>query len=774
MAPPRRSKREPRKVQTRLSFEPKSTSPSRASSGISPARIVYQDPRKPKNKQPSSSANKNEPSSSARSIPYFSDDEDIFADGKKFAVILPSPSRSTVTAQARGRSFMGAASSSVKQRGRPRKSLAYDTDSESEEEIRKPAEKTKEKPILLEDNSQSEEEDITAPAEKTKKTPTLVEDDSESEEEDIIPPAEKAKKIPNLLRDSSESSEEAVATPADKRLKRPTFLKDRSESPLRSPPRAIVKNGVVETPRKSRPESPSPKKTKNTPIRSFIAGGYLVPAPTPRSAKNQRDPAKNDKTVSHKSEGKEVVAISSDEDSDRDDIVVEQPSTRKRKAESGRKEKALPSRKRRRSTSSEEDDEPVRSSPTKRRKQVQREETSDEESDSLPAVPAQRLNVTPPKSKRQTPNAKSSEKKKKGKEEPTRQTRQMNTPKKHRTEKQKKLELLKRRRAGEKIDELTESSSDYQEERGAYDSDASHAALSVFDDEEDSEEANIEAVRQSLRPSNRNMDDDSFIVSDDDAPLGAPQSLHEIPLEFTHHAHKHLKEHFKDAIEWMVQKKINPSFNHRDPIYIQAFRKLEPEARGLAQSKFSSSAWTEGFTRALWSRPQFHEEDISAGGEGEGRKCDACGRSGHPAKFRIQLRGKPYDQETLEDVEDSDSDSDVDDDAASVNSKGQKILSADTEFYLGRFCRANAERAHSLIHWKHALYEWVVQTLSEQGFLDAEKLAERIKWGQRRLGALANEIVDEWTEKGEIKGLYRDFRNNLEAARNNQQDRWNA
>lgn len=758
MAPPRRSRRDLRKVQTRLSFEPKSTSPSRRTSGISPARIVYQDPRKLKKKtqpKPSSSANKNEPSSSAnknepptssaRSIPYFSDDEDIFADGKKFVVVLPSPSRSAAAGQARGRSFMGAASSSVKQRGRPRKSAVYEMDSESEDEV-------------------------SAPAEKTKKIPILFEDDSESEVEEVTAPAEKIKKPSAVPRDSSESSDEDLVTPAAKRQKRPGFLKDRSESPLRSPTRAIVKNGVVETPRKPREESPIPKKTKSTPVKSFIAGGYLGRASSPRSTKNQPDLAKKDKPVSRKSKGKEIVAISSDEDSD-SDVVVEQPSARKRKADSGLKEKALPGRKRRRSASSEEDDEPIRSSPTKRRKQVL-QETSDEESESSPTVPTQRP-ATPPRKGQQPPTTKPS-KTKKGKESSARQTRQMNTPKKqHRTEKQKKLELLKRRRAGEKITELTESSSDYEEERGAYDSDASHAALSVFDDE-DSGEDNIEQVRQSLRPGNRNMDDDSFIVSDDDAPLGAPSDLlHEIPLEFTHHAHKHLKEHFKDAIEWMVQKKINPGFNHRDPIYIQAFRKLEPEARGLAQSKFSSSAWTEGFTRTLWSRPQFHEEDISAGGEGEGRKCDACGRSNHPAKFRIQLLGKPYFQDTLEDVEESDAESD-DSDSASVNSKGQKVLSADTQFYLGRFCRANAERAHSLIHWKHALYEWVVQTLSDQGFLDAEKLAERVKWGQRKLGALANEIVDEWVESGEIKGLYRDFKNNLEAARNSKQDRWNA
>ncbi|KFY00485.1 hypothetical protein O988_03287 [Pseudogymnoascus sp. VKM F-3808] len=758
MPPPRRSRREPRKVQTRLSFEPKSNSPSHASSSIPLARVVYEDPRMPRKKVPSSNANEKvpsssanineEPTSSARSMPHFSDEDDVFADGKKFAVVLSPSSRSTST---RGRSFMGAASSSVKQKGRPKRSAVYDTDSESEAEEMSPA------------------------AEKRKIIPTTLPHWSESDEEEVAGPAEKLKEAPIVLEDDSDS-DEVVATSTDRRRKRPVFLKDGSESPLRSPPRAIVKNGIVETPTKSRSrsrsESPIPKKTKTTPIRNYISGGYLNPAPTPRSATSQRDPTKNDKPVSSKLKGKEIVAISSDEDSDSDDIVIEQPSIRKRKTDSGRKEKALPTRKRRRSTSSE-DDEPVRSSPTKRRKQVLHEEASSEESDSEPAVPARRLTATPRKTQPTVPAKSSSSKR--SKEEPARQTRQMNTPKKHRTEKQKKLELLKRRRAGEKIDELTESSSDDQVERGAYDSDASHAALSVFDDEEANSSDAIEAVRQSLRPGNRNLDDDSFIVDDDpNQPLGEP--LPEIPLEFTHHAHKHLKEHFKDAIEWMVQKKINPSFNHRDPIYIQAFRKLEPEARGLAQSKFSSAAWTPTFTRALWSRPQFHEEDIGGpGGEGEGRKCDACGRSGHPARFRVRLCGKPYFQETLEEVEDSDSEEDdEDDDKASVNSKGQKLPSADTEFYLGRFCRANAERAHALIHWKHALYEWVVQTLSDQGFLDAEKLAERIKWGTRKLGGLANDIVDEWTENGEIKGLYRDFKNNLEAARNSKQDRWNA
>ncbi|KAL5347697.1 hypothetical protein ACLOAV_007106 [Pseudogymnoascus australis] len=743
MAPPRRSKRDTRKIQTRLTFAPNtntsSNSPSQTPSGISPtpARILYQDPRHPKKKQqqqlqPSSSASaaKNEaPSSSARSIPYFSDDEDIFADGKKFAVVLPSPSRAAAGGKAgASTSFMGAKSSVVRQRGRPKRRAVEETDSsESEEERRE-----------------------VTPRGKGGGTPILVDDDDgEAGEEDVPAPAETIKKpAPVSIDSSASSSEDVVATPADKRRKRPAFLKDRSESPLQSPTRAVVRNGAVETPRKAREdsESPSPRKAKkNTPIRNFIAGGYLDRVRSPRA---QRDPAKNGKLVSGKEKVKEkvkeVVDISSDEDGDSDDIVVEQPSIRKKKTDSGGKEKALPSRKRRRSTSSEEDDEPVRSSPTKRRKQVLPDDTSDEESDSSPAAPSR----TP-----RNPKAAKARARRNPPAKPARQTPPKNTAPKSKRPSNSSGAAAQARRS-------TNSPSLLQTTKKSEARMTATPRTPLF---RSSTTRNPRKARwRSIRRRH---------------PLGAPSSLHSIPLEFTHQAHKHLKSHFKDCIEWMVQKKINPSFNQHDAIYIQAFRKLEPEARGLAHSKFSSSAWKEAFVRALWARPEFCEEELGAGfGEGEGRKCDACGRSGHPARFRVRLEGKPYFQATLEDVEDSGDESAAadDDDDASVNSKGQPLPPADTEFYLGRFCRANAEKAHALIHWKHALYSWVVQTLSDQGFLAPDKLAERIKWGERKLGALACEIVDEWVESGEVKGLWRDFKNNLEVARSSKQDRWNA
>lgn len=91
---------------------------------------------------------------------------------------------------------------------------------------------------------------------------------------------------------------------------------------------------------------------------------------------------------------------------------------------------------------------------------------------------------------------------------------------------------------------------------------------------------------------------------------------------------------------------------------------------------------------------------------------------------------------------------------------------------LPRFCRANAQTAHSLIHWKHALNEWVLGNLEGKGHLTQAKLAERDKMKNKQRKKQANEIVDEWEEEGTIKSLYGDFKRSLEAAREGKQERW--
>jgi len=224
---------------------------------------------------------------------------------------------------------------------------------------------------------------------------------------------------------------------------------------------------------------------------------------------------------------------------------------------------------------------------------------------------------------------------------------------------------------------------------------------------------------------------------------------------------------------------INPAFNRKDPIYVLAFRKLNDEVKGYASSKYISASWKSSFIRSLSARPIFYVEGLGLGDENEGRKCDACNRTGHPATFVVQFGGKAYSKETLDEIDndhDEDDDDDDDDDNggddASVDSQGRSIPSEKTSWYVGRFCKGNAETAHALIHWKHALNDWVIETLKGEGHLTPQKLAQREDWSKKKRSEYANGIVDGWWESKEIKGLYRDFKNTLEVARQGKTGRW--
>lgn len=84
---------------------------------------------------------------------------------------------------------------------------------------------------------------------------------------------------------------------------------------------------------------------------------------------------------------------------------------------------------------------------------------------------------------------------------------------------------------------------------------------------------------------------------------------------------------------------------------------------------------------------------------------------------------------------------------------------------LPRFCKANAETAHALSHWRYHLNQWVLDWLQNEGYTTAEKILERERWSIRKKRDYANEVVDTMEQKGEVRALYRDFKHNLEAAR---------
>lgn len=262
-------------------------------------------------------------------------------------------------------------------------------------------------------------------------------------------------------------------------------------------------------------------------------------------------------------------------------------------------------------------------------------------------------------------------------------------PKVHRSEKQKKMELLQRRRAGEKSLTMEDLASSEDEEAGAlYDTDEELQALDVFDDESEPEEEEVPARKKSKsrakkrQPARKasprdddndedaNSEDEDFIDDDDDT-LGVPdEALHLIPLEFTRASRKPLKDHFRDAVEWLIHRRINPGFDKDDEVYTTAWRRLSDEVTGLANSKFISSVWRPDFHRALKARPYIEQLELGFGHLAtDMEKCQACGRSGHPATWSIQFRGKPYSDKTLDEVE-SDSE-DEDDDEEERQDRGK-------------------------------------------------------------------------------------------------------
>lgn len=232
----------------------------------------------------------------------------------------------------------------------------------------------------------------------------------------------------------------------------------------------------------------------------------------------------------------------------------------------------------------------------------------------------------------------------------------------HRSEKEKKMELLRRRRAGEKG--LTMSDLDTSEEEvegdqgGLYDTDSDHQALDVFDDESDEGPAEPAAPAKKSKKSKKqkskasgkrraDVDEDSadsegnlegFIDEDDDT-IGVPDdALHQMPLEFTRASRKPLKAHFKDAIEWLVHRRINPAFERDDEVYRTAWQRLNDEVVGLANSKWVSSSWRPDFYRLLRARPYIEQAELGYGHLGtDVEKCQAVSSffiySGAPFKL---------------------------------------------------------------------------------------------------------------------------------------------
>ncbi|GKZ18268.1 hypothetical protein AbraIFM66951_000441 [Aspergillus brasiliensis] len=349
-----------------------------------------------------------------------------------------------------------------------------------------------------------------------------------------------------------------------------------------------------------------------------------------------------------------------------------------------------------------------------------------------------------------------------------------------RAQRQQHLEALRRRRAGKTASDTEKSNSDLeQSELGNSDGDNGSEQEDEAETHEESpkrkpqfrtrlEESDVESAIASNDDLDRYEDD--FVLEDDDT-LGAPTGLEDIPIEFSRHAYKQLKDYFQDAVEWMVHNQLNPAFPRSDPVYEVAFSKLEDEVKGRTGSQLVSSVWNANFRRALLARPQI---EITTFPTIENHPCDACNRSGHPASFDIKLYGKAYSLQTLEPLTDEDSDDEEeeeereeheDDDHQERDRDGHILPDENTRFFLGRHCKNKATLAHTLTHWRFHLNEWVTGYLEHQGYLSERRVVERSHWSTKKKTKYAVKAVESMIANGEVKKLWRDFHINLRTAR---------
>ncbi|CZR56986.1 uncharacterized protein PAC_06875 [Phialocephala subalpina] len=598
---------------------------------------------------------------------------------------------------------------------------------------------------------------------------------------------------------SDDSDAEPNITPSKKKQttrKVMGFVNLVSSSDENTPSTALTKTPTKKTPsgRITRSSDPKSKSRRQKSI-TLSSSDNDAPIPAPRSRgprKGQAQRGTNTPTLPRlHTTGKRIVQ----EDSPDDDPIIsspkrsQKPTYQVKRADDDEDEddediKPTPVRRRARQPFvDEEEDEPIVSPLKRNRSNFKLESSSD--SDVSPTKRPRRGNQqnfqsdsddlpSPSKIPRQSRASES--------DTPQRTTRQQKGKRKHRTEREKKMELLKRKRNGENIEELTDSgsNSDASEEEDDFEQ------LEEFDDEEDEElPVRNSAKGKQKKMAEEDVDSDNFVTDDEDEDgnIGIP-GYASIPVEFTQQAHKPLKEHFKDVVEWLVHNKLNPHFPKSDDLYLIAFEKVDRECVGLAKSKFASTQWTPEFTRAVYARPILEEFSLQ-GEEGFDMKsglpkCFACNHRKHQPSCALMFSGAPYDKKTLEELDqgrgsdDSDkseeaeasSDNSDSDDDRSVNSNGEELASTSKRYPSGPVCKVNAQQTHILVHWKWNLNQWVLQSLQEEGELTPAKLAEREAMNLKKRTKYANKVVDRWEESGQIKSLWRDYKSQVDTARN--------
>ncbi|CAG5181048.1 uncharacterized protein ALTATR162_LOCUS9567 [Alternaria atra] len=630
------------------------------------------------------------------------------------------------------------------------------------------------------DSSSSDSAGSTAPEED--EPPKLVESqmrrraatysesgsEDEEDEEDEVPVEEpKSRKRRRATTPSESGDEELTVTVIPrKRQRRVKIESDSSEKPKKE-----KKKDKKDSKRRKTKES-TPEKEETQPVPRSSRRGAVKKATTP------------------------------DEDDEEDEPLTPAPRSRRKttrrkspSAEEEEKEQSPPRStrrrlKRRKSPSEDEEEPSATPEPAKRRSRGDAVSNGEDLDEADGSANEQEDNEEQDELKEELAFLRSSPLPDRG--------RLRSTQDKPKNKRQEALEALKRRRAGTTgTNEPSSSVTPGRKRAVVVDSD-SESELEVIkeepdsdleilgqDDIEDDEQEESDRDANALDMFQEDQEDEQFIDDDPDNMIGEPSvndDLDEMRLAFSLSRAK-TRDLFKHAVEWMVMKKIHPGFDSNKNVYTLTFRKLDDEVKGLAGSKYTSSAWTADFTRAIRARPDLMINELSAAERAVmSPHCEACNRSNHTASFELLLQGQPYHPETLEPLanasDSSDSDSD-DSDSSGLSSDSETALNGEKPTYnyqkdrippeshrfpLGSTCKANAQVAHTLYHWRYNLYQWVKDYLKAEGHLTAEKLVKRDGRSDRKRAKEARKIVDAMEADGQIRSLYHSYKTQLQAA----------
>ncbi|KAJ3813187.1 hypothetical protein F5876DRAFT_35639 [Lentinula aff. lateritia] len=264
------------------------------------------------------------------------------------------------------------------------------------------------------------------------------------------------------------------------------------------------------------------------------------------------------------------------------------------------------------------------------------------------------------------------------------------------TEYQKNLERLKRKKQGKPMDS---DDGENEEEK-----------------EEEEEEAPFKGAMPDSDKNSLFDSSESFIVEDDGAGSAA------LPVEFSMESHQDLSHNFKKIFQFFVHIAVHPPIERHEFMEIQMKNEVyfsvplsaaRRKIIGLRDSLVASSVWKPEFKGPLERYPELDLVQLEFSMPG----CDACNLGARMSTLNGRLLGEPYDRLGFEDLDLSDE----------SLSEGE----CRTDFHLGRFCARRTRVYHDLSHWEYMLFKTINEEVDDLHVAKQEKGAShfvRVAW----------------------------------------------